>query len=44
MGLVSKLPKYMWPNKFIYFKEIPMNKNAKIDRVSLKKEYIDEAN
>lgn len=44
IGLSSKLPKYMWPNRFVHFPEIPMNKNAKIDRTRLKKEYIDEKN
>lgn len=34
------LPKYMMPNRFIHFRELPMTKNAKIDRVKLKGEYI----
>lgn len=33
------LPKFMWPNQYIFFEKIPMNKNGKIDRVLLKKEY-----
>ena len=35
------LPKYMMPNRFIHFTELPMTKNAKIDRVKLKGEYLD---
>lgn len=35
------LPKYMMPNRFIHFTELPMTKNAKIDRVRLKGEYLD---
>lgn len=35
------LPKYMLPNRMIHFKELPMTKNAKIDRVALKGEYLD---
>lgn len=34
------LPKYMMPNRFIHFTELPMTKNAKIDRVKLKGEYL----
>lgn len=34
------LPKYMMPNRFIHFTQLPMTKNAKIDRVKLKGEYI----
>ena len=30
------LPKYMWPNKFIRYEKLPLNKNAKIDRIKLK--------
>ncbi len=33
------LPKFMWPNQYIFFEKIPMNKNGKIDRALLKKEY-----
>lgn len=32
------LPKYMIPNKFIYYSSLPMNTNGKIDRLLLKKE------
>ena len=38
--LNKNLPKYMVPTKLIWLKEIPLNKNSKIDRVKLKKEYI----
>lgn len=42
---ISKLiPKYMWPNTFIKLDALPFNLNGKIDRVQLKKEYIDAAN
>ena len=34
------LPKYMMPNRFIHFTQLPMTKNAKIDRVKLKGEYL----
>lgn len=34
------LPKYMMPNRFIHFTQLPMTKNAKIDRVRLKGEYL----
>jgi len=43
-GLCDKLPKYMWPNRYVHFYDIPMNKNSKIDRVKLKKDYIDGSN
>ncbi len=36
-GLSQKLPKYMWPNVYVHYKELPMNKNGKIDRVKLAK-------
>lgn len=35
------LPKYMLPNKYVHIKNLPMTKNAKIDRIALKEEYID---
>lgn len=35
-GLQVKLPKYMWPNKFIRYGALPLNKNNKIDRTKLK--------
>ena len=34
------LPKYMMPNRFIHFTELPMTKNAKIDRVKLAEEFL----
>lgn len=39
--LGSSLPKYMFPNKLVYFEALPLNKNAKIDRTLLKEKYID---
>ncbi|MBR5356093.1 MAG: AMP-binding protein, partial [Lachnospiraceae bacterium] len=35
MELSKKLPKFMWPNVYVHYKELPMNKNGKIDRVKL---------
>lgn len=35
-GLGKTLPKYMWPNVFRQYEKLPMNKNAKVDRVKLK--------
>lgn len=37
----QSLPKYMFPNKLKYYKSLPLNKNGKIDRVLLKKEYME---
>lgn len=37
--LAKSLPKFMWPQIFIHFENIPMNKNSKIDRVLLKEKY-----
>lgn len=34
--LAKTLPKFMWPQKFRHFEQLPMNKNSKIDRVYLK--------
>jgi acyl-coenzyme A synthetase/AMP-(fatty) acid ligase len=34
--LISLLPKYMLPTKYIYFKKLPLNANGKVDRKSLK--------
>ncbi len=34
--LAKSLPKFMWPQKFMHFEQLPMNKNSKIDRVLLK--------
>lgn len=36
--LSKKLPKYMWPNKYVYYDEIPVNKNGKIDRAALQEQ------
>ena len=41
IALKEYLPKYMLPNRLVHFKNIPMNKNSKIDRALLKKEFID---
>lgn len=35
-GLQFVLPKYMWPNRFVRYDMLPLNKNNKIDRVRLK--------
>lgn len=35
-ALAGSLPKFMWPNQFLHFEQLPMNKNSKIDRVLLK--------
>ena len=35
------LPKYMLPNRMVHMNAMPMTKNAKIDRIALKKEFID---
>ncbi len=40
--MMKKLPKYMCPNRYIRCNELPMNKNGKIDRVSLKKRLVRE--
>lgn len=34
-ALAQKLPKYMWPNVYMHYQNLPMNKNGKIDRVLL---------
>ena len=34
--LQTVLPKYMWPNKFVRYEKLPLNKNNKIDRTKLK--------
>ena len=36
MSLSQKLPKYMWPNVYLRYDKLPINKNGKIDRVRLK--------
>ena len=35
--LKDKLPSYMIPNKIVFIKKIPFNKNGKVDRIKLKK-------
>lgn len=40
LELQKYLPKYMCPNKYVFMKELPLNKNGKIDRQLLMKEYI----
>lgn len=37
--LKSKLPKFMWPNRYECYENLPVNKNGKIDRVILRKTY-----
>ncbi|MCE5209115.1 MAG: amino acid adenylation domain-containing protein [Chloroflexi bacterium] len=41
IGLQKYLPKYMLPNKLVHFEQLPLNKNAKIDRIKLKEQYLD---
>ena len=36
--LSKKLPKYMWPNVYMHYEALPMNKNGKIDRALLSKQ------
>lgn len=40
--LSKKLPKYMWPNVYVHYEQLPMNKNGKIDRTFLKNMMSDE--
>jgi len=40
LGLREHLPKYMLPNRLLHFEKLPMNKNAKIDRVKLQSEFL----
>lgn len=44
VALGKSLPKYMFPNKLVFFDELPLNKNAKIDRTLLKEKYINGKN
>lgn len=37
--LKSRLPKFMWPNRYEYYEKLPLNKNGKIDRVALRRIY-----
>ncbi len=39
-SLGKVIPRYMFPNKMVYFERLPLNKNAKIDRAWLKETYI----
>lgn len=39
-GLSEMLPKFMWPNRYLFFEQMPLNKNGKIDRTLLKETYI----
>lgn len=39
-NMAKRLPQYMMPSRFENVKTMPMNINGKIDRVKLKKEYI----
>ena len=39
--LKNKLPNYMMPNRYEHLRVMPMNLNGKIDRVRLKKEYVE---
>lgn len=39
LGLQEFLPKYMLPNKLVHVEQLPLNKNAKIDRTKLKEDY-----
>ena len=36
------IPKYMLPNRMVHLQKLPMTKNAKIDRMALKKEFIEK--
>ncbi len=37
--LSKKLPKYMWPNEYVRYDVLPLNKNGKIDRKLLRSEW-----
>ena len=41
-ALSKSLPKFMWPNRYIHFEQLPLNKNSKIDRVFLKEHYCEK--
>ena len=41
-GISHKLPQYMYPNKMIQLKVMPLNQNGKIDRKWLKNHYHEE--
>lgn len=38
-AMLKGLPKYMVPNKMIWYEKLPLNKNGKIDRPRLTKDY-----
>ena len=38
--LSGKLPKYMLPHDFVWFSELPHNRNGKLDRAGLLQEWI----
>ncbi|MBR2189610.1 MAG: amino acid adenylation domain-containing protein [Eubacterium sp.] len=38
--LAKMLPKYMWPNRYLKYDQIPMNSHGKIDRALLKQELL----
>lgn len=40
-SLQEKVPHYMIPNKYIVLKTMPMNLNGKIDRIKLKRDYVE---
>lgn len=40
--LSKTLPKFMWPNRYVHYEKIPMNKNGKMDRVFLKERHCGE--
>ncbi len=40
--LMKKLPRYMLPNVYNQRKSMPLNLNGKIDRIQLKKEYLEK--
>ena len=40
--LKKKLPKYMWPNRYVYIDKLPLNKNGKVDRKLLRENYIEK--
>lgn len=37
--LSRALPKYMWPNRYEFYEQIPINKNGKMDRMFLKEKH-----
>lgn len=38
-GLSETFPKYMWPNKYCLYEQLPMNAHAKIDRKKLSESF-----